>query len=55
MAMQTLKCRLNLGHDWHQEHAEDGLRYLRCSHCHKDETGRFDLIDRIGRYYIDVT
>ncbi|MFC5731390.1 MULTISPECIES: hypothetical protein [Nocardioides] len=29
-------CRLNLHHDWHMFHTEDGGRYKACLRCHKE-------------------
>ncbi|YAK89438.1 hypothetical protein ACUUMA_03375 [Paenarthrobacter nitroguajacolicus] len=37
--LKKLMCKLNLGHDWHAEHTEDGSRYLRCRRCGKYDDG----------------
>jgi hypothetical protein len=33
---QALLCKLNIRHEWHVEHAEDGGLYERCRRCGKD-------------------
>lgn len=35
--IQALLCKLNIRHDWHLEHAEDGGVYKRCRRCGKDD------------------
>lgn len=35
--LQALMCRLNLRHEWHVEHTEDGGLYKRCLCCGKDD------------------
>lgn len=35
--IQALLCKLNIRHDWHLEHAEDGGVYKRCCRCGKDD------------------
>lgn len=37
--LKNLMCKLNLGHDWHVEHNEDGSRYRRCTRCGKYDDG----------------
>lgn len=38
--IQALLCKLNIRHDWHVEHAEDGTMYRRCRRCGKDDDER---------------
>lgn len=38
--IQALLCKLNMRHDWHLEHAEDGTVYKRCHRCGKDDDQR---------------
>jgi hypothetical protein len=46
---KALLCKLNLRHEWHVQHTEDGSLYRRCLRCGKDddrgggggETGNF--------------
>lgn len=33
-------CKLNIRHEWHIEHAEDGSLYKRCLRCGKDDDQR---------------
>jgi hypothetical protein len=35
--IQALLCKLNIRHEWHDEHTEDGSRYRRCRLCGKDD------------------
>lgn len=35
--IQALLCKLNIRHDWHVEHADDGSVYRRCRRCGKDD------------------
>lgn len=35
--IRALLCKLNIRHDWHVEHAEDGSVYKRCRRCGKDD------------------
>jgi hypothetical protein len=35
--IQALLCKLNIRHEWHLEHAEDGAVYRRCRRCGKDD------------------
>lgn len=35
--LKELLCKLNLRHDWHLEHADDGTKYKRCKRCGKDD------------------
>ena len=35
--LRALLCKLNIRHDWHTEHAEDGALYKRCKRCGKDD------------------
>ncbi len=35
--LKALLCRLNLQHDWHIEHTDDGAIYKRCKRCGKDD------------------
>jgi hypothetical protein len=37
---KALLCKLNIKHDWHVEHAEDGSPYSRCRRCGKDDVDR---------------
>ncbi|MEV4953408.1 hypothetical protein MRBLAR21_001877 [Paenarthrobacter nitroguajacolicus] len=37
--LRKLMCKLNLGHQWHVEHTDDGSRYLRCTRCGKYDDG----------------
>jgi len=37
---KALLCKLNIRHDWHVEHADDGALYRRCKRCGKDDDGR---------------
>jgi hypothetical protein len=34
---KALLCKLNIRHEWHVEHAEDGSLYKRCLRCGKDD------------------
>jgi hypothetical protein len=38
--LQALMCKLNIRHEWHIEHAEDGSLYKRCLRCGKDDDQR---------------
>lgn len=38
--LQALMCKLNIRHEWHTEHAEDGSLYKRCLRCGKDDDQR---------------
>lgn len=38
--IQALLCKLNIRHEWHLEHAEDGGVYKRCRRCGKDDDQR---------------
>lgn len=38
--LKALLCKLNIQHDWHVEHAEDGSLYSRCRRCGKDDDER---------------
>lgn len=38
--IQALLCKLNLRHEWHIEHADDGIVYKRCRRCGKDDDER---------------
>jgi hypothetical protein len=38
--IQALLCKLNLQHEWHIEHAEDGAMYKRWRRCGKDDDER---------------
>ncbi|UEL29477.1 hypothetical protein [Pseudarthrobacter sp. L1SW] len=51
--IQALLCKLNVRHEWHLEHAEDGGVYRRCRRCGKDddqrsERGKGDFSTWIG-------
>jgi len=35
--IKALLCKLNIQHDWHTEHADDGALYRRCKRCGKDD------------------
>lgn len=35
--LKSLLCKLNIRHDRHVEHAEDGALYKRCRRCGKDD------------------
>ena len=35
--LKALLCKLNIQHDWHVEHTEDGSLYKRCKRCGKDD------------------
>ena len=35
--LKTWLCKLNLQHEWHIEHADDGALYKRCKRCGKDD------------------
>ena len=35
--LKMLLCKLNVGHDWHVEHNDDGGRYRRCRRCGKED------------------
>ena len=35
--LKALMCKLNIRHEWHVEHTEDGSRYRRCRLCGKDD------------------
>jgi hypothetical protein len=35
--IKALLCKLNIRHDWHVEHTEDGSLYKRCLTCGKDD------------------
>jgi hypothetical protein len=35
--IRPLLCKLNIRHDWHIVHAEDGGLYKRCRSCGKDD------------------
>ena len=35
--LKALLCKLNIQHDWHVEHADDGGLYKRCKRCGKDD------------------
>ena len=35
--IQALLCRLNIRHEWHIEHTDDGGVYKRCLRCGKDD------------------
>lgn len=35
--IQALLCKLNMRHEWHLEHTEDGRLYKRCLRCGKDD------------------
>lgn len=37
MGSLNLLCRLNLRHQWHLEHTDDGGVYKRCLRCGKDD------------------
>ena len=37
---KALLCKLNIQHDWHVEHAEDGSLYSRCRRCGKGDDDR---------------
>ena len=39
---RPLLCLLNIHHHWQAESTSDGSRYLRCTRCGKDGTGRLD-------------
>lgn len=34
--VQDLRCRLDIRHQWHVEHTEDGGLYKRCLRCGRD-------------------
>lgn len=34
---QALLCKLNIRHEWHIEHTDDGCLYKRCIRCGKDD------------------
>jgi hypothetical protein len=38
-------CALNLRHQWHLEHTEDGMLYRRCRRCRKDDDGTFHAVN----------
>jgi hypothetical protein len=38
--LKALLCKLNIHHQWHVEHAEDGSLYKRCRRCGKDDDER---------------
>ncbi|MDP9984709.1 hypothetical protein J2W14_004136 [Pseudarthrobacter oxydans] len=38
--IQALLCKLNMRHEWHVEHADDGSVYRRCRRCGKDDDER---------------
>lgn len=38
--LKALLCKLNVRHDWHVEHADDGSIYRRCRRCGKDDDDR---------------
>ncbi|MFJ5859901.1 hypothetical protein ACIQCM_00600 [Pseudarthrobacter sp. NPDC092439] len=38
--IQALLCKLNIRHEWHLEHADDGVVYKRCRRCGKDDDER---------------
>lgn len=41
MAMfKAVLCKLNIRHEWHVNHAEDGSVYRRCQRCGKDDDER---------------
>ncbi|ACL40847.1 hypothetical protein Achl_2883 [Pseudarthrobacter chlorophenolicus A6] len=31
----ALLCKLNIRHEWHLKHAEDGRRYKECQRCRR--------------------
>ena len=35
--IQALLCKLNLRHDWHVEHTDDGRHFRRCVRCGRDD------------------
>ncbi|MDP9695977.1 UNVERIFIED_ORG: hypothetical protein J2X79_003555 [Arthrobacter globiformis] len=35
--IKALLCKLNIRHEWHVEHTEDGSLYKRCLRCGKDD------------------
>ncbi|WP_172804282.1 hypothetical protein [Arthrobacter sp. QXT-31] len=35
--LKALMCKLNIRHEWHVEHTEDGSLYKRCLRCGKDD------------------
>ncbi len=35
--LKALLCKLNIQHQWHVEHTEDGSLYKRCLRCGKDD------------------
>ena len=35
--IQALLCKLNIRHEWHIEHTDDGGVYKRCMRCGKDD------------------
>jgi hypothetical protein len=35
--IQALLCKLNIRHEWHIEHTDDGGVYKRCLRCGKDD------------------
>ena len=35
--IQALLCKLNIRHEWHIEHTDDGGMYKRCMRCGKDD------------------
>ena len=37
LMLKALLCKLNIQHDWHTEHADDGALYRRCKRCGKDD------------------
>jgi hypothetical protein len=38
--IKALLCKLNIRHDWHIEHTDDGALYRRCKRCGKDDDRR---------------
>jgi len=38
--LKALLCKLNIQHDWHVEHAEDGSLQSRCRRCGEDDDDR---------------
>jgi hypothetical protein len=53
--LQALMCKLNIRHEWHVEHTEDGSLYKRCIRCGRDDdrggggTGAPRSLGRAGR------